>query len=272
MPTGPWTAILGGRADPDAVSHRSRIASDGGAVTNFRFLSNFIRDLKRGPDNCYTTLSGLWLPCAVKKDGTDKVATIYDVSTAKTGVYYDAVQSNGSLQQTWTDGILDGLPVIQFDAALGADAGYTTGAITAVAQPTTVMVIVRKDGGGVTFRHIIDSSVGRLVFAYNTDTTQLIEFAGASVLRATDQATFGQFTVKFDGVSSYIARKGAQIGAAGNAGANGQTGVIKIGLAFNDTAPMNGPMAILLQGNLSAAQISYVEGLLNTKYFPSTIA
>jgi hypothetical protein len=262
---------LAASVDADASAQEARIIADGGIVTDIDFLSDFITDLKAGPGNCYTALVGLWLPVAIKKNGGDKVSAIYDVSPAKTGVYYDALQTIANRQQTWVDNILDGKPVIQFDAAV-ANGGLVTGTITANSQPGTLMWISRKDGGGSTHRSIYDISVNRWNVLYTANETDISIAAPTQINKTTDQTTWGQFTALLSGASSYIRRKGVQIGPTVNAGTGTQSGSIRLGMSTSQSLPHNGPIALWLQGVFTDEQRDYVEGLLNTTYYPSTVA
>jgi hypothetical protein len=169
---------------------------------------------------------------------------------------------------------LDGKPVIQFDAVISAIAGYTSPTITTMSQPYTVMLICRKDGGDISIRALFSGTgpVGsQLSIRYPGNITDVQLLAFTSIQTATDQTTYAQFTFKADGASSSIRRKGTEL-FAGNAGTNPVAGTLVLGLHQAGSYCHNGPMAFAAIGVLTDAQRDYIENLLNTKYYPSTVA
>lgn len=269
MPRGRHPFI--GSFDFDADRHRSRIVSDGGMVTNLRFLSTLIRDLKAG--GCYSILDGLWIPVAIRKDASDKVSTIYDLSLPKSGgVYYDCTQSNASMQQTWQDNQIDAKPWLMCISSAG---GYLASGVASIAQPVTGFIICRKDSAGSVYRVVCTckgGATGVQLFTYNNNTTQAVNHPGTTPLvAATTQSTLGQFTSLVNGAGSNIRRKGTSLatGGAGTASTDGYS----IGSDFDGTGlPHNGPIAFCasIRQAITTTQRDYIELLLNSKYYPST--
>ncbi len=264
--------VAGASFDSDALLQQSRILADGGSLTDLSFLSSFITDLKAGPGNCYTLLNVLFIPIAIKKDGADKVSRFYDLSTSKSGSYYDITQSNASLQQTWQDNQIDGKPWVMFDSSLS---GYAASGVASIAQPATTWVICRKDGGGSTHRLLLagrTAGAGPNLILYANNATNIAAYPGTSdVTVATNQATLGQFTVLLSGASSNIRRKGASLGTGGS-GTQAVTQYV-LGADFNGTLPHSGPIAFCATArqSVSTAQRDHIEGLLNSTYYPSTV-
>lgn len=257
--------------DFDAVTHFNRVIADGGIITNSQFLSDFIRDLKNGPENCYSFLKGLWIPCAIKKDASNKVSKIYDLSPAKENIYYDAIQDTEASQQQWVDNYLDGKPAILFDSSLD---GYTATNITEINAPGYVMAICRKNDAGSTTRAIFDSATNQWELVYRNNTTQIVVSTNTQArIITTDQTTFAQFTCFFgnsgDG-GGKIRRKGIEL-FGGDLGANSLSGDITIGKTSSGSVH-NGPIMLILLAKLnSITQRNYIESLLNNKYYPSTV-
>lgn len=258
--------------DSDAQIHANRIIADGGIVTDLNFLSNFIRDLKIG--NCYSILDGLWIPIAIRKDTANLVNKIYDIGPRKNigNGYYDAGATSAVFYQIWEDGQIDNKPWIRFDPSKG---GYSHSGMIAKTQPGTIIAIFRRDHTGSSTKvDIIHGSTGSATWeiSYYFSASSVSMYAGSPTLSAnTDQMTLAQITAKYNGSNSYLRRKGTTIGQGTTGSQDFNTGFF-LGGTNTGTDVMDGPIAFWLIGTMTDDQMYYIENLLNTKYYPSTIA
>lgn len=260
-------------ADPDVDIQQARIAADGGVVTDAGFLSSLITDLKAA--GCYTLLDALYIPIACKKDGANRVSKLYDLSLAKAGtVYYDAVQNTAASQQLWEANKIDGKPWVTFDPL--RTGGYLSAPIVPyTGYPSTYFIVARAvDNGNHKAIFGRMSNVDRLDVVNYFSPGVVFWIGVASFTATTDSTTAGQLTCLFNGSASTCRRKGTQIGS-GDTGPSNSLSNLQFGIGdYRTFWPLDGSVAFAAAccRAITTPQRSAIESLLNTKYYPSTIA
>lgn len=112
--------ISAGGLLPETMTQCRRIVADGGTIVDQRYMDRIIRTMKA--QGIYTSAKYIGdANIAVKKDGSNAVSTLYDIS----GNNNDAVQATGSKQPIWTAAQQNGKPGLVFD---GVDDYLETGA------------------------------------------------------------------------------------------------------------------------------------------------
>jgi hypothetical protein len=247
--------------------HQDRIIADGGTVTNINLLSDFISSFKA--IGCYSLFDALYLPIAIRKDDANKVSKIYDLSD-KSSSYYDCEQTTAVEQQTWVDNQLDGFPVISFSSTRG---GYTGPTMATIGQPYTLFSISRKDDGGSSLRIIMQ--VGSATTTgpaprYDGNTTSVS--IGGLIPATTTQSTYSQLTFLCNGVSSSIRRKGSELSSGNGGSTTASSPFIALGMNRLGNDVHNGIIVFagLIRQSITTQQRDDIEGLLNTRFFPST--
>lgn len=269
--------ILAGEApagDSDAQAQIARITADGGVVTDPTFLSSFIGDLKAA--GCYTLFDSLYIPIACKKDGADRVSKLYDLSLPKTGsVYYDAVQNTAANQQLFQANQIDGKPWVLFDPL--RTGGYLSAPVVPyTGYPFTYFFISQavRDGNNKAVFGRTTTSDRLDVITYLLDA---VVFYGqlSQPQIATTATTTGQFTCLLNGSSSTLRRKGTQVGGSVDTGAINPMSNLQFSLGdYRTFWPLNGSIAFAAAccRAITTQQRDAIENLLNTKYYPSTVA
>jgi len=117
----------------DTYAYQARVVADGGTVINIAMVDNAYKLLA---DNSLSPVVWLDANFGVKKDGSNKVSKLYDITDND----FDATQATSGAQPVWTTGIKNGLAGIVFDGTddtlsegsnLGKPASFTTFTICA---------------------------------------------------------------------------------------------------------------------------------------------
>jgi len=254
--------------DPDVQGIIARVQGDGGMITDEAFLDALIVDLKAA--GVYTLFDALYVPIAIKKDGSNLVSKIYDLSLIKAGIYYDLDQSNPVKQQLWENSKIDGKPCISFDPAKGG--GYNSAAIVVYADyPVTYFLISQyitaPDNYRTIFR-VISGTTDLYNASYYNASIMLLLAKGQTNVN-TNCLDMGQFTFLFDS-SATVRRKGMQI-ASGTCGS--QTPMANCNYDLGGSAcSASIAFAASIRQAITDQQRDVIENLLNTKHYSSTVA
>ena len=252
---------------PETMTQCRRIIADGGTIIDQKYMDRVIRTLKA--QGIYTSCKFLAdANFAVKKDGSNAVSTLYDIS----GNNNDAVQATGAAQPIWTAAQQNGKAGLVFD---GSSSNLTSAAFaSALSRPNTLIAVAKFTPVGTTARIFMDGILvtNRQQLYYSGSVTRETLYAGSSATSSASGSAGSETRLlvgTFNGVSSNLWSRGSQIITNGNAGTHTMTGVT-LGGDYNATAVniLNGWLAIgiVLNTALTTAQRQSLEGLLNSYY------
>lgn len=211
-----------------------------------------------------TVLTGLeaWYRAdlGITKDGSDKVSQWDDQS----GNGNHLSQAVGSAQPTWTAGAIGGRAAVVGDGADYMQASFAG----ALAQPTSVLVVLRPDSlAALSFFFASSSMVNRQDAVY-TPGTALGIFAGGSLVYSGTVAlsTPCIFGAEYNGASSVIRKDGVP-GAPLNPGAASTDGVTLFARGDGtNLATAAIAEAVVFAGVLSAGDWQRLEGYAEALY------
>lgn len=217
-----------------------------------------------------TDIAGLqlWLDAsqiAGLNDG-DAVATWADVS----GNGRDVTQASATARPTYQTAEVNGLPVVRCD---GVDDFLATASSIVAAQPVTVFLVLRENGGGIGQYYFDGGSAGTdrcsMAGSYSGTPDELALFAGSVVAGTTQTHPMPLVLLRavFNGASSAIFRNSTSY-LTGNAGAQALSVGITVGARFNGVSPLNGDICDLLvyDSVLSVGNAALVENYLRSKW------
>jgi len=180
---------------------------------------------------------------------------------AVTGV--EATQATAEARPTQSATALNGRPGLTFD---GGDALVTAAFASALAQPTSIVIALRYDGGsGV--RCAYDGATGARHSLFVSTTWRI--FAGSTADSGYPPASGGVAVMRstYNGAASTVVRNGTQIGGTLFAGTQALGG-FSIGRLADTAAPFIGIIAdiLIFSGTDDAARAEAADALMRAYY------
>ena len=185
----------------------------------------------------------------------------------KSGNSNNVTQATTSKKPTLQNGILNGLPVVRFDADDWLRINpFVSGTIT---QPNTTFVVYKISAVSGSTQVILGgvTNGNRQLILKDPAADKLGLFAGAVLLSGeTADTNWHIASAVFNGASSFLRLDGTQI-VSGNPGAENQEGAT-LAATFNAAGVLDGDEAEALEygGELSAGDITLVENYFSNKW------
>lgn len=267
------------RADTEA--YISRVEADGGTVINEQMVNDAYQLLAD-----YSLTPIVWVDAnfGVKKDGSNLVAKLYDISDND----HDAVQATGANQPFWNDAEQNGLATIQFNGSdewleegtnLGKPASFTAFTIFKASNITSRNVIWMNRTGsyswwGAEVRNTANGDIALIISdeansRYTTSTSAASLIGTTDYYLRTDRYVTGSSTTIYNYLDGGSALSTTITGSATKAATNAGTSLdFRIGRYGNDTTYYTGYVGSLciFDSSLSDANRGYVRDFLNSKY------